>query len=789
MIRFIFFFTILTPAVLFSQNEQDLWWTPRYQEGIALMDSARYSEAERRFLEILDKNSKIAEAHYGLGMLYHRIEPGSEKAIKALKQAAKLKTGYTMAHYQLALVCLTALDNRDEAMENLRKATDIDSSYLPGWYKLAEILIDIDDPKATLRSLSKEISRNRAFIEPCVAYIQDSLRVRFPDASTTQLSSLSAKMLFILDRSVLGLEHYWSALAATRDSMDANLFLNDLSYIMSDAEYDRLAETPIDSLNDFYRHFWLKRDPDLATEENERISEHYSRLVYVYEHYPRRAQAVQDAIRNHRRWHPVNRFYPVREDMMGDSLLHRIGFSAAIPKDRPYDDAALIYIRHGKPDQVATSVVNSVDYGELPMELSRFFRAHFEDGMTNYDQLRERYLGYDIQPQNLSWRYQPIASRPELIFHFFRYGGQSGWIIEAIPSSFMNRENWRPDYYRMKQSLIAAEFAEIGRSIVEEHYTGSGAEAINFDAIYGENIMKIPELAVEVENDEIAYLKTGFTTETSDLEYDSEPLDFRYRIVTFKGNEGKNWVEVYYAIQGDRTRLAGSGSDTKLLLEQSFVFTPENSDDIVRIQRENETAVGLTQEDWNRKGILAVEIIPMNPGIYDYEIQFRDVTAGKLGVYKGTYQNTDFNSPDPTLSDVLLIGDIRAAEGEEVFVKGDIAFVPKFFSDYARGEKIGVYFEIYNLTFDASGGTEYKINCRLQKGDGKGLFKKILGVFGGDDESISSEYLYKGSERDERVHLTLDLAGRPAGEYEILIRVEDLNAGRVVESKVPVTVK
>jgi tetratricopeptide (TPR) repeat protein len=777
---------IVLPQNSLSITEGSEWWQTLYEQGVQHLHQKDYEGARQKFKEIIDKDSKIAQGHYGLGLVLAGMEPGSDKAIDAFEKATKIKSDYAAAYYQIALV-YEQRGKGDKVIEYLRKATERDSAFTPGWNKLAKIILNIELPLESISALSKEIERNPTFVEPCTKYVLDSLAYRFPDASDVALRLYRARVLFALNKAEAGLTEYWSAVNAIQNSSDATLFSADLCYLMVNDEYKKLLQTPIDSLSLFYKVFWQKRDPDLSTEANERISEHYQRLTYVYDKYRRDPEAARSIARMHRHRHPFRRFLALQDDMMGDDLLADVGFTEAIPADRTLDDAALIYIRHGQPDAFATGIAPAIDPDDLPISLSNFLREHFENNLINYDQLREQYLGMDLQPQNLSWRYRANASRPELIFHFFKYG-ESGWVIEAVPSSLHGRETWGPQYDRLKKALLAAEIAVVARKIVEEQYQGTDVQIVDFESVYADNTLKLPQLALAVEEESIDFLETGLTTESSDLIYDDEPFDFRYQLVSFKGEDGNNWVEIYYAIQGDKTTLSDSGADSELLLSQSFVFSGQEDGEVVRVRKENEIKVGLTQEEWNAKGLLGVEPVSLKPGTFDYEVQFKDKAARRLGVYKHAYENRDYERSGLTMSDVLLVGDIRPVKGGEQFYKADIAYTPKMFSNYRRGEEIGLYFEIYNLTYDESHKTDYRIEYKLQTRRGRSVLKKVFSIFGGKSESVSSDYRYSGTKRDEKMNFTIDLSNRPADNYDIVIEVQDLNSGETFERTVTVKV-
>ena len=54
-------------------------------------------------------------------------------------------------------------------------------------------------------------------------------------------------------------------------------------FIMTFAEWREQSLLSISQMNDFIERFWRRRDPDLATEANERIPEPYRRLAYAWE--------------------------------------------------------------------------------------------------------------------------------------------------------------------------------------------------------------------------------------------------------------------------------------------------------------------------------------------------------------------------------------------------------------------------------------------------------------------------------------------------------------------------
>jgi len=175
-------------------------------------------------------------------------------------------------------------------------------------------------------------------------------------------------------------------------------------------------------------------------------------------------------------------------------MLAQMGFPKAIPKDRKIDDMGLVYIRHGEPDQKITAVAQNVSMSDLSPSLASFYMNEDAEASENLNQLREQYYGFDMQGLNMSWKYYPTGSRPEMVLHFFKHGQESGWVIEAVPSALDNRETLGPKYYRLRQALISMQFAEIALDIVEEQ----DGVALNVVDVYNDMTVEIPKLVSDI---------------------------------------------------------------------------------------------------------------------------------------------------------------------------------------------------------------------------------------------------------------------------------------------------
>jgi hypothetical protein len=103
---------------------------------------------------------------------------------------------------------------------------------------------------------------------------------------------------------------------------------------------------------------------------------------------------------------------------------------------------------------------------------------------------------------------------------------------------------------------------------------------------------------------------------------------------------------------------------------------------------------------------------------------------------------------------------------------------------YSIDQPIYIYFEMYNLERSPTGSTDVEIQVGLVPSDApEGIAGFFNRLFGGDEEGVAVTSSYVGSTRDDGQYVIVDASGQTPGEYELVVRVRDLNAGAVTESR------
>ena len=102
---------------------------------------------------------------------------------------------------------------------------------------------------------------------------------------------------------------------------------------------------------------------------------------------------------------------------------------------------------------------------------------------------------------------------------------------------------------------------------------------------------------------------------------------------------------------------------------------------------------------------------------------------------------------------------------------------------FSHENPIHIYFEIYTLTQDSIGNTEFTIEYTLSslKGKEKGI-KTLFGLFGGGGKSsVTIRTDRKGDDEFSVEYLAIDVSKVEPGDYELSVKVRDKHTGETVK--------
>lgn len=253
------------------------------------------------------------------------------------------------------------------------------------------------------------------------------------------------------------------------------------------------------------------------------------------------------------------------------------------------------------------------------------------------------------------------------------------------------------------------------------------------------------------------------------------PLQFDapYQTAQFRHDVGSNRIEVYYALPEENLRHTVSGDDGNAgvdVRQALFLFDSEWDTvrhAVVNVERMPRVAYESTEEGF----LLAAERLVLEPGTYFLAGEVEDRATKRVGTFRERLRVRSFGPDTLEISDLLMARRIRMRE-KAPYGRDEFAVLPNPLQ-VCRAEGLAwFYFEIYNLSRDEFGATNYRISYQMQ----------LLREGGGDgspaDWTTAVSYTYRGTRDWEPRDLRVDMDGASPGPRAFRVVVEDLHTGR-----------
>ena len=173
--------------------------------------------------------------------------------------------------------------------------------------------------------------------------------------------------------------------------------------------------------------------------------------------------------------------------------------------------------------------------------------------------------------------------------------------------------------------------------------------------------------------------------------------------------------------------------------------------------------------------------IALQPGKYRLNLAIKDAAGGGLSTYDVALDLPAL-VPDRLSASSLILADAMehasmSGIGAGQFVIGDMKVRPRIDAVFERGEKLGIYQRLYNLSLDESTQkTNASVEYRIEE---SGSHKAVL-EFTEDIEKFTSQHV---------VEKLLPLASVGHGTFLLSLKVDDRISGQTVASSATFTVR
>jgi len=210
-------------------------------------------------------------------------------------------------------------------------------------------------------------------------------------------------------------KYFVQAVDGIRDRLDAELVFDDVKYIATEKELQEFRQLAApDGYSAFFRNLWIKRDPTGGQNIEQRLLEHYRRLLYAEKY------CLDDDIDT----------WANNPDKLAD-----LKFPVTYYLNDRFNDKGLIYLRHGEPSERVVTVAASIP--------------------------------------NESWRYEATNTTPEMIFHFAvaHLAAGNNWRMIAFmrdPRILADRLFWIPAPYRYLRRDLYLQRWELENALAQQ---------------------------------------------------------------------------------------------------------------------------------------------------------------------------------------------------------------------------------------------------------------------------------------------------------------------------------
>lgn len=707
-------------------------------------------KARKSFRNAEKYQRKMPEAYFGMGLVYAREKGQWVRAIDYFCRALAEKPDYVEAQYHIGLTHLNLM-NRD-AIRAFEQVVEMDSDHPDAYYRLGFMyeydLLKKDD---AIEFYEKQLAVNPAHKDAMWRLGQLYRTLSRTDQAARTLSRLmqtqgTNQRQYMLELAEVYLERkdykkaetlfetYLAGLNA-RERMP----YEDISLLASERETEAFEQAKNRQV--LLQQFWKRRDPTPITDVNERRVEHFRRVAYAREHFgtavfpwDRRGEVyVRYGTPSHKSASRDRRRESHPEDWdIKQRLLDRVDWAAEILlSDYAADgDSANVTYRGAGAEQAQR---------QLERQFQRLYNRSSERNQKS-EQIRKRaesamavgglgaFLGRPIFPiqDRRAWEYWIYPGLRDGVEIAFRQ-------VPGAPDGVFD--------YAVLPAEMTAKMRHLWGPLIPEQIISQAPREIYVPAFL------------------------------------AEPLYYAAYPATFRGLGDSTRVEIYYGFPA--SALARDGGDVRI--NRGAVLYNAKGDPVFKAAKRIALRVD------GKTGIIPdVIALDVKPGAYYLAVQAIEERSGRTQVYGMPLRVPSYRQGRLWLSDIEMAASIEQTSKEGLFIKQNLEVIPLATRHYTQQHLIYLYYEIYGLSQDAFGQTDYQISYRLKPRSGQSFGAKVLSGLGKlagidqNEEQIAISYDQTGDADNVVNYLALDLSGSEPGEYVIEVAATDRRDGQKV---------
>ena len=736
-------------STLHAQTAQEY-----YNQGLELKKQNQIDAAIKALEKAVEKDKKFAEAYYELALLYQsKKTPASLKRAEEAMLAAK-KYGSDDVKYLSAL----ALIYEDRNMQPVAKTT---------WERVQKIEPENIDAFAFFaRMHAREINNYRFRVDPYATNEDIELPpfIRpehyFYDKNIVgYIVNYNKESMFTLKELELGKKFElmppirWDEVAAVDDSLarmynEKILALNptdrDALYRQGLLYYDRVSYQSAYDSDDLYDGFYPS-------------TEHLDKFVQLF----------TDLIENHPDDKDGHLFLGLAYHHMHDYEKADEHFNIA--KNLMSDDERAVfenigYLKVGGLEETEIHTAESDTSKFWHQRDPLYLTSYNERELEHYSRVAEANLRFSVPRKDIEgWQTEQGKI-------FIKYGSPKNRVwYKALevrqPGSDIENFTW--DYWHYDDFAFVFD-KPLG--VQENLFKLSVWEGFNFKEISTDVEKEYPEF------------------------YEYEPkglfIDFTYDAATFRGEDGKTRVEIYYGVPINKIRFEREDEYYYGSLNTGVFLHDRNWNQVLADIQDKDLQYEVAEIDTSSDKIVVDQFIyQVKPEIYNFGIEIKDWYSDNVGTFRDTLFVEEYGYDSLQISDVQLAWNITITDTTDLITRHNLEIEPNPRRSYWMNQPIYIYYEIYNLLLnDFPGNTDYTVEYNIEYiGEDKYSivdYVRRLIVNEKQDLGVTTIFTSSGREKDESSFLRIDHTLTKEGPYQLTLKVTDNIAKKTVEKSV-----
>ena len=749
---------------LFQQSvKQDGGSAPaHYWLGMAQYALGDFREALSSFRKATLQDKNWAPGYIGMGKTYLKLRNRKLDARTALRTAIRLDPDNADAQYHLGMSYMSvkkvdAIVGSDrDGRAFFKKAVELNPHHPDAYYQLGRCYDSFPEPEygnameayfnqylvnpdhdRTFERFTNVCFRTEAFEKGAELLWQ--LVEESGEAVTDEVRSLQLQFSLLSGSTERQLNQLQEALETYISSLDSDerAVFRDLSHVAPPEELKEWQNAEGSERDALWQAFWYSRDSNPATVENERLVEHYRRVLYALNH-----------------------------------------FSEG---QHPYDRRGEIYVRYGTPDDRRPFLMR---------RLETTFSVFQPSANPAVDAIRERNMrsGYVLRVG----RGDPVALIDEEIMQLqgFDLGSADLWASSSEGDPFGLLKRLVGETYKVESWVYVPHNLEL--FFVDQ--MGGGKFDYPLQTIYegGDPLGVITGFKLMRRNDthhpqRVAANLIAERPEEYLHDFGGDPLEYAFDAVTFRADDGATELDLSYSIpvwqfgdvsdgRGNSTRLEHQVTLRDSTMSPAFTHT-----------------FGFGPFDRPKQQLAVTQVkVPVYtlpervvapPGNFTLAVQVRDESSQRTGVYRKPVTLSDYRGRGLLISDLKLANSITPTTNPGPFVRKGLNIVPNPGRLYPKGQLVYVYYEVYNLAMDDAGRTSYETLYEITP-MGMPALRNRFARPPGDIQTVMSFFEGEGDSSEEAEYTALDTTDLEAGEYVLTVTLTDRHAGTSVTKSV-----